>query len=185
MKNFKFAFAACVMGLGLMSVPASASVIGLGTIGASGKAGDVYNIATNITKFDDLINFSLASTTSLVGEIADISNLFGVIVLDSLNFTLDLFSTAAPTTSLGQFTDPTGTGISFSYLDLASGDYFFRIAGDVGAPLGNGYTYKFNIAVNETPIPPALLLFGTALGGLAFAGYRKRKAAANLTAMPA
>lgn len=184
MKKFKFALAACFMGLGL-TTPAVASTIDLGTIDSSGKDGFVINLASNITAFSDTIKFSLADvSTSLSGKIDDITDMFGI-VLDSLNFTLDLFNAAAPTTSLGTFADASGTGLSFSYVDLASGAYFFRVAGDTGAPLGNGYTYKFNVAVNEAPIPPALLLFGTALGGLAFAGYRKRKAAANLTANPA
>lgn len=179
MKTLKFALVACAMGLGLMSTQASASSIQLGEITETGKAGTVINIGTDITAFEDTISFSLAAiSTSLIGEISDLSSFFGI-PLDSLDFTLDLFSTSDPITSLGTFTDPTGTGISFSYLDLASGDYFFRIAGATGAPLGNGYTYKFNIDVTETPIPPALLLFGTALGGLGFASYRKRKLAAK------
>jgi hypothetical protein len=185
MKKFRVALAATFMGLGLMATPAVASIIDLGPIDTSGKDGFVINLATNITAFSDTINFSLADvSTSLTGRIDEITDILGI-ALDSLNFTLDLFNTAAPTTSLGTFVDPSGTGLNFSYLDLASGDYFFRVAGETGAPMGNGYTYKINVAVNETPIPPALLLFGTALGGLAFAGYRKRQAAVNLTAMPA
>jgi hypothetical protein len=78
-------------------------------------------------------------------------------------------------TSLGHYEDATGTGIAFNYADLAAGDYFFRISGTTAAG-GNFYSYKF--AVTETPIPPALLLFGTALGGMGIAAYRKRKAAA-------
>lgn len=178
MSKLKFALAARFMGLGVMATPAAASTIELGTVDTSAD-GFVVNLATNITAFSDTIKFSLAGfTTSLSGQIDDISDMFGI-VLDSLNFTLDLFNTTAPTTSLGTFADATGAGLSFNYLDLASGDYFFRVAGDTGAPMGNGYTYRFNVAVNETPIPPALLLFGTALGGLAFAGYRKRRVTAN------
>lgn len=179
MKSLKFAFAACLMGLGLMSTQASASSLDLGEITETGKSGFVVNIGSGITAFEDTITFSLAAvSTTLNGEISDLTNFLGI-VLDSLNFKLDLFTTADPGTSLGTFTDVTGTGITFSYLDLASGDYFFRIAGTTGAPLGNGYTYKFNVDVTETPIPPALLLFATALGGLGFAGYRKRKLAAT------
>jgi hypothetical protein len=97
--------------------------------------------------------------------------LYGV-PLDSFNFQLDLYNDLAPTTSLGTYLDPSGNGIEFSYINLVAGDYFFRVRGDTG-PLGNAYQYR--IAVGAVPIPPALLLFGTALGGLAFAAYRRRK----------
>jgi putative exporter of polyketide antibiotics len=45
--------------------------------------------------------------------------------------------------------------------------------GDTG-PGGNIYKYRF-VAGTEVPIPAALLLFATALGGLGFMGYRRRK----------
>jgi hypothetical protein len=181
MKMLKVAFVAAVMSVGLMASQASASSIDLGEIDENGKEGYVINIASDIEAFEDTISFSLAAvTTSLFGEISDITLYLGAIPLDSVNFTLQLFSALDPLTAIGDtFTDPTGTGFSFSYLDLAAGDYFFRISGEVGAPLGNGYNYKFNVNVTETPIPPALLLFGTALGGLGFASYRKRKMAAK------
>lgn len=176
MKSLKHVLAAAALAFGLMSTQASASSIDLGEIGPEGKDGYVINIASNITAFEDTISFSLsAASTSLFGAIEDITLYLGAIPLDSVNFTLQLFSALDPLTSIGTtYNDATGTGFAFSYLDLAAGDYFFKLSGQVGAPLGNGYTYKFS--VTQTPIPPAVLLFATALGGLAFAGYRKRKA---------
>jgi hypothetical protein len=38
---------------------------------------------------------------------------------------------------------------------------------------GNAYRYRFE--VSEVPLPPALLLFATALGGMGLLGYRRRK----------
>ena len=69
----------------------------------------------------------------------------------------------------------TGTSLAFSYLNLAAGDYFFRISGDIGGDgvFGNAYRYRFE--VSEVPLPPALLLFATALGGMAVASYRRRR----------
>lgn len=167
------------LSIGIGQSPAAASNFDLGTLSTSGStSGFVANFGSGIKTFTDTIYFSLADVSnSLVGQITDLSSIFGQVV-DSLNFTLDLFSTADTTTSLGNFADPTGTGISFSYADLAAGDYFFRIAGD-SAPTGNAYNYSFNVKVTETPIPPALLLFGTALGGMGVAAYRKRKAMAQ------
>ena len=37
---------------------------------------------------------------------------------------------------------------------------------------------SYNIAVTATPIPPALLLFMTAVGTVGFAGWRRKKASA-------
>jgi hypothetical protein len=41
-------------------------------------------------------------------------------------------------------------------------------------PGGNIYKYRF-VAGTEVPLPPALLLFATAVGGLGLIGYRRRK----------
>ena len=155
----------------LVQTPASASTFELGVIepGDSGS-GFVANFGTGIVSFEDTIKFSLtAVSTSLVGAITDVVSA-GV---DSVNFALDLFSAADPTTSLGTVTDVSGVGLAFSYLNLAAGDYFFRVAGATGSD-GNFYRYSFT-AGTEVPIPPALLLFATALGGMAVTGYRRRK----------
>ncbi|MDY0872566.1 hypothetical protein [Dongia rigui] len=164
------------LSLGVAHTPAKASNFDLGALSAD-TSGFVANFGSNITTFTDTIAFSLAGVSNaLVGSIEDLNNIFGQVV-DSFNFSLDLFKVGDDTT-LGHYTDATGTGISFNYADLAAGDYFFRITGD-SSPKGNAYNYHFNVKVTETPIPPALLLFGTALGGMGFAAYRKRKAAAQ------
>jgi len=64
--------------------------------------------------------------------------------------------------------------LAFSYLNLAAGDYFFLISGQVAdaGVFGNAYRYRFE--VSEVPLPPALLLLATALGGLGVFGYRRR-----------
>ena len=161
--------------LGVATSPASASNFDLGTL-TSNTEGFVANFGTGIQSFDDVIAFSLTGlSTSLVGNITDVVMTFLGAPVNSVNFVLDLFSIGDPVTTLGHYEDLTGAGIAFNYADLAAGDYFFRISGDTAAG-GNFYSYKF--AVTETPIPPALLLFGTALGGMGIAAYRKRKAAA-------
>jgi hypothetical protein len=156
---------------GLAGRPASASTFDLGTITPGDTTtGFVANFGTGIVSFEDTIKFSLSFiSTSLVGAIQDIS-FAGV---DSANFQIDLFNESDPATSLGTFTDLSGTTLAFSYLNLAAGDYFFRVMGDTG-PGGNIYKYRF-VAGTEVPIPAALLLFATAVGGLGLAGYRRRK----------
>jgi hypothetical protein len=164
------------LSLGVAHTPAKASNFDLGTL-STDTSGFVANFGSNIKTFTDTIYFSLADVSStLVGQITDLSSIFGQVV-DSINFSLDLFKVGDDTT-LGHYADATGTGISFNYADLAAGDYFFRISGD-SSPKGNAYDYSFNVKVTETPIPPALLLFGTALGGMGLAAYRKRKASSQ------
>jgi hypothetical protein len=58
-------------------------------------------------------------------------------------------------------------------LSLAAGLYHVKVTGLVATA---GGSYGINVAT--TPIPPALLLFGSALAGLGFLG-RRRRAAAN------
>jgi hypothetical protein len=55
-----------------------------------------------------------------------------------------------------------------------AGDYFLHVTGSV---LKSGS--NFNIAVSTTPIPPALVLFGSALAGLGFLGRRSRRSSAS------
>ncbi|MBK8161343.1 MAG: hypothetical protein IPK59_22190 [Rhodospirillaceae bacterium] len=159
--------------LGVAEKQAAASSFDLGTVSAGdSKSGFVANFGSNITNFDDQISFSLVDlATSLVGSISDLT-IFYAIPLNSLNFQLDLFNAVDPATSLGTYVDPVGTGIEFSYLNLAAGSYFLRVRGDTGA-LGNAYEYRIDF--NAVPIPPALLLFATALGGMGLAAYRRRK----------
>jgi hypothetical protein len=171
MKRLLAMLFASVVLVGLGRGPAAASTFDLGTITpGDDTTGVVANFGTGIASFEDTIKFSLSFiSTSLVGAIRDIS--FGGV--DSANFQLDLFNDSDPATSLGTFTDLSGTTLAFSYLNLAAGDYFFRVMGNTG-PGGNIYRYRF-AAGTEVPIPPALLLFATAMGGLGFIGYRRRK----------
>jgi len=172
MKRIAMLMVAGAMALGFADRPASATTFDLGTI-VPGSTSDI-NGATGggAVSFDDTINFGLASVESaLTGSFTDMFHLVGN--ADISSFSLDLFSVAAPLTSLGHFEDLTGVAVAFSYLNLAAGDYFFHITGGIAAGANGGfYQYKFD--VSEVPIPPALLLFATALGGMALFGYRRR-----------
>ena len=171
MKRLVALLFASLMVVGLAGRPAGASTFDLGTITPGDDTkGMVANFGTGIVSFEDTIKFSLSFiSTSLVGKIRDIA--FGGV--DSANFQLDLFNASNPATSVGTFNDLSGTTLAFSYLNLAAGDYFFRVMGNTG-PGGNIYKYRF-VAGTEVPLPPALLLFATAMGGLGLIGYRRRK----------
>jgi hypothetical protein len=54
------------------------------------------------------------------------------------------------------------------------GAYRLRVTGDAIA------TQIYNVAVTTTPLPPALLLFGSALAGLGLLGRRRRRATNTL-----
>jgi hypothetical protein len=63
-------------------------------------------------------------------------------------------------------------------LTLAAGhDYALRFNGHTLSDI-DAATYSFDLAVTETPLPPALLLFGSALAGLGFLGRRSRRSMA-------
>jgi hypothetical protein len=67
------------------------------------------------------------------------------------------------------------------YANLAIGNYFFRVRGDVNP--GEGLLgYRYQLQAEVVPLPAALWLFLTAVGGLGIAGYcrnRLRSIAAN------
>lgn len=61
-----------------------------------------------------------------------------------------------------------------SYAGLQSGlDYFLRVSGTIGVS-GIGF-YTGNLAVSPVPVPPALVLFGTAVAGAVAVARRRRK----------
>jgi hypothetical protein len=168
MKRLMMLLVAGVLGFG--ATTASASTFELGTVTPGVTEGLIVNAGIPApAQFSDTVNFSLSGVqTALIGSLTDIESA----LTDSVNFTVDLFSATDPATSLGTFAGA-GTVLAFSYLNLAAGDYFFSFAGDVGGSFGNAYTYRFE--VSEVPLPPALILFATALGGMAVASYRRRK----------
>ena len=67
------------------------------------------------------------------------------------------------------------------YANLGIGNYFFRVRGDVNP--GEGLLgYRYQLQAEVVPLPAALLLFLTALGGLGVVGYcrnRRGSVAAN------
>lgn len=89
------------------------------------------------------------------------------------NLTLTWLDESLATLATLQVTDAIGNNTGNNTLALAllnTGDYFLRVTGNV---LNAQST--FQIAITATPIPPALLLFGSALAGLGFLGRRSRR----------
>lgn len=60
------------------------------------------------------------------------------------------------------------------YANLAIGNYFFRVRGDVNP--GEGLLgYRYQLQAEVVPLPAALSLFLTALGGLGVVGYCRNR----------
>jgi hypothetical protein len=97
---------------------------------------------------------------------------FGVanLTIAWFNSALDPIGTLAVTDGLGVVSNP---GASL-FLALTGGLYHVVVTGTV---LSGGGFYNLNVAT--TPLPPALILFGTALAGLTWLGRRRRASTAG------
>ena len=90
-------------------------------------------------------------------------------------------TTNALIASLG-VTGPTGAPLALNpagplVVALAVGtDYYLKVAGTVLAPFGS-----YNFTMTTTPLPPAVILFGSALAGLSLLGRRSRRRAKDLS----
>jgi hypothetical protein len=135
----------------------STGSLAVGAIGAAPPAGLFLNFFVPTAPLGTV-------TISAEGLLSKIANL-------TLTW-LDASQTAIPGGVL-QVTNASGnpTGASLLALVLAnSSNYFLQITGNV---LQSDAT--FEIAITATPIPPALLLFGSALAGLGFLGRRSNR----------
>lgn len=166
MKRLAVAFA--VLGLMLIGLGQKASATTLSP-GSDLAVSHVFTdpAKTNVA-YIDAYSFSL-TTTSNVGvyvfpTFGAISATFTLLGYDSATNT---YTTFTPTlSSLG------GGATLQSYVGLATNlNYFLTVAGLYTGISG----YAGDIKVSATPIPPAILMFVTALGGLGFAGYRRGK----------
>ena len=146
----------------------SASAIPLSP-GDSFFGGDVHGPGS----FTDIYEFNTTSaplgtvTISAKGIIGNI----GSLTLVWLNAANSVISPALIVTNA----DGSNTGASplaFVLADVAT--YYLRVTGIAGVGSTGGGSYE--VAISTTPIPPALVLFGTALAGLGFLGRRRRAA---------
>jgi hypothetical protein len=133
--------------------------------------GDVSNSSVNQNagptsgplSFD--ITFSLAQESDVTLNLA---NLFVPGSFDIANFS----ATSTDLTLAGSLGGP----FSFAGV-LVAGDYLIHVTGSAIGSLGG--LVNIALTATQTPIPAALLLFITAIGGMAgFAGLRRRGSAA-------
>jgi choice-of-anchor C domain-containing protein len=67
----------------------------------------------------------------------------------------------------------------YTFKFIAQQSAYYLAFADASASASNSGAALDNVTIAATPIPGALLLFGSALGGMGFLGYRRKKQAAE------
>ena len=91
------------------------------------------------------------------------------------NFTLALLDEAKQAVPGGGVVYNDGTNVELQYANLTSGNYVLEVLGAV-PDSGMGGSFSGAATVSPVPLPGALLLFGTGIGGLLFWSRRKAEA---------
>jgi hypothetical protein len=163
--------AAGTFSMALWHTPASAATVDLGTLnaGTTKSIGNNFGNTSTLKSFSDEYLFTLQTATNLTFSLitGGTQILLNVVALSSDDGTT-LESYTPSVTTIGSAT-------IYSYAGLLVGkQYFLDLAGKYRGLFNQ---YGGQIAVAATPIPPALLLFVTAIGGLGFLGYRRKRPA--------
>jgi hypothetical protein len=165
MKNFICAMALTLLGLGALSQQASAATV----------TSFSNTIAAN-TSFSDAYSFSFLGhqdgSFSAVANASAVSNIAAAICSDAVCTGGALFS-GTPGSVPGIINFSTG-----SFVSLASATYYLVVSGLTSGTPGSP-SYFASITLTPTvPVPPAIVLFVTALGGLGAFGFLRRKGTA-------
>lgn len=168
MKRFMMALVGAMLAMASMQVAAKAATIPLGDI--TNTSNDSFGGALGFfqppTAISDDITFTVTGPSAVTGNLTNIQIGFGPFSL------LDI--TGLTATFLGNPLTLDGSG-NFSIAGiLAAGDYLIHIAGTTAGFFGGAY-YVSVAAAATTPIPGALLLFMTAIGGMAGFGSMRRR----------
>jgi hypothetical protein len=124
--------------------------------------------------FKDTFKFTVANVSALWFDVTTKNHVL------NMNFTLYDTSSGKKLFSVSGFQGNAGdthvTKISFTGFLL---DALLAYGGDLTLKITGAFCScaSYDIAVAETPIPPALLLFLTGLGGVGFMGWRRKAAA--------
>ncbi len=137
---------------------------------------NAQQVGVNTGTFYDGATTASTSTTGLFG----ITNWLDIYSassgsLASFGSTTGVFDIAANLTgSVAVMLKAGNTWVSYLYNGLAAGSYTFDL---LAAGTGNALSNIRIISTNPIPLPAALPLLAGALGGLAWVGRRRRKAA--------
>ena len=172
---------ALVLSLAALTAEAKASTVDLGNVssgtGSLSLSGMTFGFP--LPAGTDAYSFTLTDTAKVSGQ-------FTIGPVPGISLNIDLMSgatTLVHTTAMLGLTIPTMPPIvifpdqvSLFSLDLTPGTYLLTFLGtstNFSGTLAFGPT-----SVAATPVPPALLLFVTALGGIGVIGWRRRARAA-------
>jgi len=163
---------------------ASATPVPIQDLGQVSTGTSFHDAFSTFTSYADKFAFEVTSSGALTINIA----LFG-----KLDFTMTLtkpFGGGVVETTTGDasvylqtWNNPKDFGpLSFSYALLEAGTYYLTITGD--ACHCSGYNGSLAFAAN-TPIPAALVMFLTAIGGLGLVGWKRSGSPAKALAAQA
>lgn len=161
MKRFVMVLVGAVLAIASMQVSAQATTLDLGDVTAS-VANDIAGSAPGPLSYD--VTFSLTAESNVALLLANF-------VTADFHIS-NLLATSSDLTLTGALGGP----FSFAGI-LAAGDYLLHVMGTADGTAGG--LFQVTLAATTTPIPGALLLFVTAIVGMAgFAGLRRRGFAA-------
>jgi hypothetical protein len=159
-----------VMALATAQVSAKAATIDLGDVTDSSNSsfGGALGFFQPPTVISDDIKFTVTNPSFVSGTISNLELAFGPFTLLGITgFTASFLGNPLTLAPDGSFSI---AGI------LAAGDYLINITGTTSGFFGGAYFAE--VAAATAPIPGALLLFMTAIGGMGFLGLRRRRNAA-------
>jgi hypothetical protein len=173
---------AVAFGLALLALPAQAATLSMQVGGTNALvAGNVYTTAVPVCNpagsfgpgaahFDDAYFFTYSPPPTLGALSTTTNNIL------STTFGIDNFSFVWRYVDVPQIL--ASGSAPFTNLALAlnlAGTYELILSGD---PRSGGGQYTASLTVNPVPIPPAVLLFGSALTGIGLLTRRRRLKAA-------
>ncbi len=166
--KLRYLLAASLLALASAGAQAASTLSGPGTPGTL-NSGDAASVSHAAGAFSD--NWTL--TVNEATGAANVSISFADFPTTFLGLTFNI-------TGMGVSGNPTFTGGGDSWMfsgTLANATYSINVSGTASGTGGGLYSAAFNAtpAAAPVPIPPAALLFGSALIGLA--GLRRKKAA--------
>jgi hypothetical protein len=173
-KRFMMALVGAVLAVAGMQASAKAATIPLGDITDSSNTAFGGSLAFFFpAAVSDDITFHVSNESFVSGNLLNLP--FSVTIPHVGSFALLDISGLAATFNGNPLTLDASGNFSIAGA-LAAGDYLIHIAGATAGILGG--VYHISVAAATTPIPGALLLFVTAIGGMAgFARFRRRGSA--------
>lgn len=171
MNKFLLSMALALLGWVGLAQHASAATINPNPVAFVGGSGAANAHVNDVYEF----SFSGVANGGFGALSVGLSNL-NTSICDDAVCTNTLFSATTVSGPLGLFSLSLG-----AISNLLGGTYFFVVSGDASG-FGGAYFGALALNVSPVPVPPALLLFVTALVGLGGANFFRRKSGLASTA---